>query len=112
MKKPRMIEWVSGTRVWYLDGAPGREGGLPAIERADGTREWYLDGYGCTEEEAQTAVPLAESCDYTLYRCTRAGETRYRAGCRDFNLSEARAHWCIGGSERTSFIEVLAKEAA
>lgn len=37
------IEWVNGTKEWYLDGKRHRENG-PAIEFADGTKFWYLNG--------------------------------------------------------------------
>ena len=35
---------VNGNKEWYLFGKLGREGGLPAIERASGDKEWYVNG--------------------------------------------------------------------
>ena len=37
------IEYINGTKSWYMDGKLHRVGG-PAIERSTGTKSWYMDG--------------------------------------------------------------------
>jgi hypothetical protein len=37
------VEWVNGTKEWWVNGKRHREGG-PAIEWADGDKEWWLNG--------------------------------------------------------------------
>ncbi len=44
------VEWVDGTRRWWLNGQRHRIDG-PAIECESGHREWYLDGEQLTERE-------------------------------------------------------------
>jgi len=38
-----IVEYTSGTKVWYLNGQWHRVDG-PAIEYPDGTKEWWLNG--------------------------------------------------------------------
>ena len=54
------IEWVDGTKVWYINGERHREDG-PAIEDADGYKAWYINGEKLTEEQfnARNKVELA-----------------------------------------------------
>lgn len=35
------LEDTDGVKRWFIDGAYGREGGLPAIEHPDGSSHWY-----------------------------------------------------------------------
>ena len=51
------IEYVDGTRKWYLNGERHREDD-PAVEYVDGTREWYLNG-----ERHRTDGPAVEDVD-------------------------------------------------
>lgn len=44
------IEYVDGTKEWWLNGELHREDG-PAKEWADGYKAWYLNGKKLTEEE-------------------------------------------------------------
>ena len=54
------VEWVDGTKWWYLNGERHREDG-PAIEYPDGSVEYYLNGEELTEEEyARAMSPVKE----------------------------------------------------
>jgi hypothetical protein len=44
------IEWVYGSKSWYLNGKCHREDG-PAVEWVDGRKSWYLNGENLTEQE-------------------------------------------------------------
>jgi hypothetical protein len=32
-----------GSKRWFINGAYGREGGLPSIEHPDGSQHWYVE---------------------------------------------------------------------
>ena len=38
------IEYYQGSYEWYKYGQLHRDGGLPAIEHSDGCRQWYING--------------------------------------------------------------------
>ena len=38
------IEYINGTKKWFLNGKLYRENDLPAIEDFSGTKEWYWRG--------------------------------------------------------------------
>jgi hypothetical protein len=58
-------------------------------------------------------VELAAHGSYTLTRVYTPEGIRYRAGCRDFNLTEALAHWYEGRDTRADiFRAALLKEQA
>jgi hypothetical protein len=42
------IEYVNGSRHWYIDGKCHREDG-PAIEYSGGDKSWYLNGENYTK---------------------------------------------------------------
>jgi len=42
-KKPELVEFLDGTKAWYVDGKLHQLDG-PAIELFDGTKKWYVDG--------------------------------------------------------------------
>lgn len=44
------IEWVDGTKCWYVNGLLHRLNG-PAVEFANGYKRWYIEGKEYTEEE-------------------------------------------------------------
>jgi hypothetical protein len=55
------IEWVNGTKIWYINGKRHRIDG-PAMEWANGTKAWYLDGKQLTEKEFNLRMNPT-SCD-------------------------------------------------
>lgn len=34
---------TAGSKRWFINGAYGREGGLPAVEYLDGGQHWYIE---------------------------------------------------------------------
>jgi hypothetical protein len=56
------IEWRDGYKSWYLNGERHREDG-PAIEYSSGRKEWYLNGEKLTEEDFNSRMNPAPSCN-------------------------------------------------
>jgi len=42
------VEWVNGSKEWFVDGKKHRLDG-PAVEGRDGIKAWYVDGEYLTE---------------------------------------------------------------
>ena len=51
------IEWVDGSKAWFINGERHREDG-PAVEDADGYKAWYIDGKKLTEDELKNHLTL------------------------------------------------------
>ena len=39
------VEYLSGTKMWYVNGRKHRDNGLPAIEYWNGEKEWWVNGH-------------------------------------------------------------------
>ena len=56
------MDCCNGTKCWYLNGELHREDG-PAIEYSNGYKAWYLNGEYLTEEEFNSRMNPAPSCN-------------------------------------------------
>ena len=61
MNKPECKTYLSGDKVWYLNGKFHREDG-PACEYTNGNKHWYLDGK--RHREDGPACELANGDNY------------------------------------------------
>ena len=41
------VEWIDGTKSWWINGKRYRKNGLPAVEYVNGSKYWY-DEVGLT----------------------------------------------------------------
>ncbi len=62
------IEWVSGTKSWWINGQLHREDG-PAIEWPDGTKQWWINDQRVSTDSEEYLALLASSCLRTFAEC-------------------------------------------
>ena len=84
-----IVEYTSGTKVWYLNGKRHRTDG-PAYEDADGSKEWFLN-----DKRHRVDGPAWEGADGSKLWCLNG--KRHRVDGPAWEGFDGTKKWCLNG---------------